>query len=75
MENTNQRELLNTLLKKIKEDVTPKDRKQLSKKFGYTPATISIYLNGKGLNNDTALIIYQLLRTQISKRNKIIENV
>lgn len=75
MEKTNQREHLNNLLKEIKVDVTTKDREKLKIKFGFTPATISVYLSSKGPNNDTALVIYQFVKSQIAKRNKIIENV
>jgi len=75
MENHSQRELLNQVLKKIKKDVTANDRKSLIKRYGFTHATISIYLNGKGLNSDTGLKIYQELKSKISKRNKMIQDV
>ena len=72
-----QAERLGKVLKAIKPDVTADDRKAVvqSTELGYKPPTISKYLNGEVMNNDTAAKLIIFLKARIAKREKSIINL
>ena len=67
-----QAERLADELLKLKPDVTAKDRSDAVEKFGCTKATISNYLNGKVMDNDTAVNFILFFKDCISKREGLL---
>lgn len=67
-----QADRLSEQLQAIRPDVTAADRKMLHEEMGYAHATISRYLSGDVLNNDTAAKILSFFKDCIAKREKII---
>lgn len=65
-----QSERLSIELQKINPDVTAKDREAASKKLKFSKMTISRYLNGNVLDNDTAASLLVFFRARISEREK-----
>lgn len=59
-------------LRSLRPDVTSDDRKLLQEEMGYTRATISKYLSGQVLNNDTAAKIIAFFKNRIASREKVI---
>lgn len=57
-------------LEKLRPDVTAQDRKDASKELKVTAATISRYLNGYVLDNDTAASLVTFFSARISEREK-----
>jgi len=65
-----QAERLSQQLMIIKTDVTAQDRLDAIKELGYSKPTISRYLNGYVLDNDTAATLLVFFRARISEREK-----
>jgi IS30 family transposase len=63
---------LNDELKKLKKDVTGKDKKECERKLDVHHNTIYNYLNGDGKDADLATKMIAFYRKQIDKRNSII---
>jgi len=67
-----QKQRLAEALKKIKPDVTMKDREAFEKETKITKTTLSYYLNGDVKDNDTAVLVLDFMRKRISKRDRIL---
>ena len=67
-----QAERLGEQLIKLRPDVTAQDRKDAVAEFGFTTATISRYLNGSVLDNDTAANLISFFNSKIENREKVI---
>lgn len=66
----NQRKRLNEVLDKIVDDVTADDRKAAMEAFKMAKSTLSMYLNGRGTNNDTIADLIAFFRDRINQRDK-----
>lgn len=60
---------------KMKQDITPMDKKACAKELGISKVTICYYLNGKAPNNDRALKVLEFMKARIEARQKEIDNV
>ncbi len=74
IERTSQLERIAVKLKEISVDVTSGDRDMLAQEHRYSKGTISSYLNGKGLDNETGTKIYLFLKARIDERENQIQN-
>jgi len=67
-----QLERANTLLLKLKGQVTENDRKEAMQKFNHNKSLISIYLNGRGTNLDTAMYLLEYFGEKIRRREQLL---
>jgi len=68
-----QKELFAEELIRLRQDVTESDRKEAHSHLNLkSPATLSIYLNGKGKNNDLAAAMITFFKDRIAKRNEVL---
>lgn len=67
-----QAERFSAQLKLLRPDVTAKDRKDASEDLSVTTATISRYLNGNVLDNDTAASLIEYFKNKIATREKAV---
>lgn len=70
--NKSQNVRLAEILRQLKNDVTPADRKEASELKGWDLSTISRYLNGQVQNNDTAVTMITFFQNRIAERDKAI---
>jgi hypothetical protein len=65
-------EKISAQLAVIAPDITRGDRKALREKYGFERGTISNYLNGRGVDADTGLLMLTFFKNRIAEREKAI---
>lgn len=66
-------EKISEQLADISPNITSKDRKELQDLHGFERSTISNYLNGRGADADTGLLMLTFFRKKISERDKAMQ--
>ena len=68
-----QRERLEAELLKVAPDVTANDKQKFMEEHGISNMTVSRYLRGEVMNNDTATTMLRFFKKCISDREKVIK--
>ena len=71
-ENISQAHALSKELKRVSQNVTPKDREEAKDQLKLSRSTISHYLNGKVRDSDTAVELILFFKKQIAKRDLVL---
>jgi hypothetical protein len=59
-------------LSELRKQITTKDKQKLYAEHGMNPATLSLYLNRKGNNLDTAVMLITFFNNCIAERRKML---